>query len=396
MKVTFFNIPTTGHVDPTLPLAAGLVQQGHEVTYYLAKGYQDRVVATGAEYRDTPEVEGGYFDAVSRQFNPLRLATQLLETTHKILPELISQLEQDRPDVVIYDSMCPWGRLVAKTMNIPAAASMSLVNVPPSYLFKAGQIFTPLKLLPRFLPWLRPFRQAASRLNKTYALDTPSLITVINWPGDLNICYTSREIYPQSDKLDDSYVFIGPPINVSQSEIAFPYDQLDPDRPIIYISLGTVFNNNPDFFQNCISAFRNSPYQVVMTLGRRIPVKRLGEIPPNFIVRDYVPQLEILKRADLFITHGGVNSIHQGLYFGVPLLLVPQQLEQALVAARLAELGVGEMIRQPAVNKIQDTADRILKNPEYKRRANHLSSTLNSAGGIPRAISAIETLVNHN
>ena len=151
MKVVVFNVPTSGHVDPSIPLTAELVSRGHTVDYYLTEGYRRRVEEIGATYRQTPGVGDDYFDEVSQRFNSLRLATQLLTTTYEILPRLSNQLDEQKPDVILFDSMCPWGYLVARLAGLPAVSSMSLLEGSPSYLLKTGELFTALRLIPRFL-----------------------------------------------------------------------------------------------------------------------------------------------------------------------------------------------------------------------------------------------------
>ena len=389
MNIVVFNVPTTGHVDPTLPLAAELVSRGHRVSYFLTPEYRPQVEAAGATFMETPGVAESYFDEVSSRFNPLRLATQLLNTSYDLLPELSKQLEELEPAVVLYDSMCPWGKMAARLAGVPAIASMSLLELPPSYLRKSGQIGKVLKLVPRFLPWIRPYRLVVRRLQAKYPVKIPRFPTIINWPGDLNISYTSTQINPEADKLGAKYLFIGPPMPNAASEVEFPFDELDSERPLIYVSLGTVFNDNPAFFRNCIEAFENSDYQVVMSLGKRLSLEALGTIPANYIVRPYVPQSEVLKRADLFITHGGVNSVHQALYHGVPLLFIPQQMEQALVAARIAELGAGYLIRKPSMSNLQLTTSRLLGDSSYRLNAAALGADLKAAGGVKRAADAV-------
>jgi MGT family glycosyltransferase len=126
-------------------------------------------------------------------------------------------------------------------------------------------------------------------------------------------------------------------------------------------------------------------------LGKGPSSSALGEIPANFIVRDYVPQLEILERASLYITHGGVGSVHQSLYCGVPLLLVPQQVEHGMVSARLVELGVGEMLPKMTAAKMRQTAEQVLANGTYKKQAARLGMGLKAAGGVKTAVDRIET-----
>jgi MGT family glycosyltransferase len=161
-------------------------------------------------------------------------------------------------------------------------------------------------------------------------------------------------------------------------------------RPLIYASLGTVFNRNIIFFRNVMASFGGSDYQVVMSLGKGLSRSALGDIPANIIVRDYVPQLEILERSALYITHGGVGSVHQALYCGVPLVLAPQQVEHGMVSARLVELGVGEMLRKMTAGEMRQAAERVLANGSYRKQAARLGMGLKEAGGVKAAVDRIE------
>ena len=83
----------------------------------------------------------------------------------------------------------------------------------------------------------------------------------------------------------------------------------DENKKLIYISLGTIFNYNVEYYKNTIGAFGNSEnYQVIMSVGKFIDIKSLGDIPNNFFIYNYVPQLQISKQTNVFITHGGINS----------------------------------------------------------------------------------------
>lgn len=390
MKIFFFNVPTSGHVNPTLPLVAELVRRGHEVTYYLTAAYSQRVEATGATFRAYAGVTDDYFDAVSRRFNPARLAAQLLESSRALLPQLLTDLHTDRPELVIYDSMCPWGRLAAYEAGVTAVASMSLLDLPPSYLWKSGQLPTVLRLFASNFRWFLRYHKAAREIKRRSGVTLPTFPKILNWPGDANICYTSREMMPNADQYGSDYVFAGPPIGPRPDAPPFPFEQLDPALPLIYVSLGTVFNNNPRFYSACVEAFAAGQQQVVISLGRQIDPASLGQLPPYIIASAYVPQLEILQRAALFITHAGANSVHEGLYHGVPLLLAPQQIEQAMVAARVAELGAGLVLSGEAtVEQLQRQATRLLREVSFRQRADDLGASLRAAGGAARAADAV-------
>jgi MGT family glycosyltransferase len=182
-----------------------------------------------------------------------------------------------------------------------------------------------------------------------------------------------------------------PAIGFGLPQVSFDFELLDEERPLIYVSLGTVFNNNPDFFKDCMAAFQDANYQVVMSLGRRLPISALGQIPANVIVCDYVPQLEILERASLYLTHGGVNSIHQALYCGVPLIMVPQQVEHGMVAARMVELGAGLLVQKQTAEKLRKAAEAILADDSYSQNAKRLGKGLEKAGGVKTAVDRLES-----
>ena len=392
-KILFFNVPTTGHVDPSLPVAGELAKRGHQVDYFLTAAYRERVESTGSTFHAYEGIGPDYFEGLIQRFNPVRLATQLVETSIRILPSLGRAVAQLQPQVIVYDSMCPWGRIAAKQAGVPAVASMALLDLPLSYMFKNGKWWTALPVMIGVLPWLPGYLQAAGRLQKAAGVSVPAFARLLNWPGDHNLCYTARSILPGAPSPEAGYTFVGPPTRDVAAEVPFPFDELDPDLPLIYVSLGTVFNRAPGFFRACLEGLSGSAFQVVVSTGNGVAASELAPIPENAIVRNYVPQGAILARASLFISHSGANSVHQALLNGVPLLLVPQQVEQAMTAARLEELGVALSLNRQEVNpeSIGRLAERLLSDSSFRLKAEALGEELNQAGGASRAAEVVET-----
>jgi MGT family glycosyltransferase len=392
----FFNVPSTGHVDPTLPVVAELIARGHKVDYFLTEAYRERVESTIAAYHAYKGIGPDYFDEVSRRFNPAQLATQLVETAISLHGTLREAIERIRPDVVVYDSMCPWGRIAARHAGLPAVASMALLELPPRYLLKSGELRYALRVFARGLPWLPRYGRAARALRQRTGIRVPSFVRVINWPGDHNICYTVPALLPNASRYGADYTFVGPPRNATDKAMPFPFDELATDRPLIYVSLGTVFNDNPAFFRACLDAFAGREVQVVLSTGRGRDAHALGARAANAIVRDYVPQQAILQRASLFISHSGANSVHQALYYGVPLLMVPQQVEQGLIAARIVELGAGLLLHRRRVTpeRVSHLADELLGDASYRARSAALGAALHKAGGAQPAAEALERIAN--
>ena len=131
---------------------------------------------------------------------------------------------------------------------------------------------------------------------------------------------------------------------------------------------------------------------MVMAVGDKLAIESIGPLPPGVIVRPFVPQTRVLQRASLFVTHSGANSVHEGLYCDLPLLLVPQQLEQAMIAARVEQLGAGLVLRPKRVTaeRLATLADELLDEPGYRANAARIGASLRKAGGVVRAAQAIE------
>lgn len=395
-KALFFNVPTSGHVNPSLPLTAELVRRGVQVIYYLTENYRAKVTSTGAEFRLYTGIDDTYFEARGLNgSNPPKAAHDLIETALAVLPNLIKIVQAEKPDVILYDSMCPWGSLVARITDIPSVSSMGLIMLTNAMMRKPRTLLTMLPTVIRGIPHVLPFLQASTRIAQTYHIPALQLPQTFFVPADLTLSYTSAAFQPDAETLPTSIKFVGPSIEQRPHDQDFPFDQLD-DRPLIYISLGTVINDNPSFFRDCIQAFRDTPYQVVMAIGKSVRISDLGAVPENFIIRPHVPQLEILERAALFLTHAGINSIHESLYYNVPMVLIPQQSEQNINATRASELHTGITIRNANVTPegLLTSAEQILKDSSYRQQATRIGETMRNAGGRQRSADLVIELVN--
>jgi MGT family glycosyltransferase len=164
---------------------------------------------------------------------------------------------------------------------------------------------------------------------------------------------------------------------------------------LIYVSLGTVNNDNSAFFRTCLAAFADAEEFVIISTGGRIAPESLGVLPENMAIHSWVPQSEVLRRAALFISHGGLNSIHDGLTLGLPLLLIPQQEEQTFNAMRVVELGAGLMLKKPRVTaeRLRASAARLLAEPQFAAASRRIGDTLRTAGGVTRGADEIELLL---
>lgn len=398
-KILFFNVPTSGHIYATYPVVKELVRRGNEVVYVLTEAYRKPIEATGATFKPYAQIRDDYFESHGLDgSNPVRTSAVLIETCRQILPELLDMTRAEAPDLIIHDSMCPWGWLVAKKLGIPHVSSMSLLALTPALLIRSGMFSAMLPKVLAGLPLLVKFRQVSGEIKRQHGVMPPSFADILNTTGTITVNYTSRYFQPDGDSFPETLKFVGPQIDPRHDGDAggndFPFDWLD-GRPLVYVSLGTVINQNIAFFRQAVSAFAGSPYQVVMSIGRKNDPAALGTMPHNIMVRSFVPQLEILKRTSAFVTHAGMNSVQEGLYYDVPLMLVPQQVEQRLVAGRVKALGAGLMSNAPTVPaaELRASVDRLIAEPGFKQNAARIGQSLRDAGGTTRAADEILAMV---
>ena len=168
---------------------------------------------------------------------------------------------------------------------------------------------------------------------------------------------------------------------------------MERERPLVYVSLGTVLNRNQGFYRACIDALREVPCDAVLSVGPDTDVSALGPLPENIRVYPRVNQMEVLSRADAFVTHCGMNSVMESLYMGVPMVLFPQHAEERAVANRAAELGAGILLRHGREKEIRAAVTKLLGEPAYTECAQALSQDMRCCGGAEQAADFIEQVI---
>jgi MGT family glycosyltransferase len=227
----------------------------------------------------------------------------------------------------------------------------------------------------------------------------------LHWPllpmrGDLTLLLTSRALHPPSRMFEDPrWVFTGASIDPRTRSDSFDFARLD-GRPVIYVSLGTLIFGKSDFYERCMAALADYPAQVLMSVGRGTDLARFADAPANFIVAQSFPQLDILQRAAMFITPAGLNSVHEALWYGVPMVAVPQHFEQLHNAEAMSAGGAGLTLSDESNGGIVSSArlraavETIAADlPGYRQRATKLGESLRDGGGYVEAANRIEKMI---
>ena len=390
-KALFLSLPLHGHTNPTLPLVRELAARGDEIAYYSTEPFAEAIASVGGMFR-------AYRDGYLRELNFLPVNTDelswlLMRASASVLPGELENFRRERPDYVITDAVAPWGQWVGKILGVPVVTSVPTFAFNRHVMaFGVRQGLRPQsagRFATKFRHMARAWRLQRT-LRRTYGVDGPGVIASVMGRSGLNIVYTSRAFQPCAETFDDSYCFVGPSTTRPEDPAAFPWESLGGGRRA-YVSLGTMFNANADFYRTCFEAFGEEDFQVILALGTRVSLESLGTPPANFLIVPRVPQIALLERVRAFVSHGGMNSVNESLSFGVPLVVIPQMSEQELVGRQVEALGAGVCLTRGAVKAeaLRGAVRRVLGETQFRESAAGLGAGFAEAGGVGRGVDAI-------
>lgn len=390
-RVLFINAGSEGHINPTIGVVQELISRGEEVVYFTIEAFRELMEETGAIVRTLDDqqfikafISGGR-DYLLERVNGLLLTADI------VIPSVLEQIKGEYFDYIIHDSMFGCGRLLAQILNLPAINSCtSFAQTKESFDQIMERFYTeaPAEIVKAVDD---RFQSLTVKIKEQYGVQIHSPYEVFCNPAPLTIVYTTREFQPCVEAFDQTYKFVGPSISSRITSDHFDFSAIK-EKEIIYISMGTVFNQAVDFYKLCFEAFgRNTDYTIVMSIGNKVQIDDLGEIPHNFIVKNYVPQTDILKYTKIFITHGGMNSAHEGLYYGVPLIVIPQSADQPMIAEQVINIGAGIKLQMQGLTatELREAVERVLTLPSFKKAVAAIRDSFRISGGSPQAVDEI-------
>ena len=383
-KIVFFCIPAHGHTNPTLEVVRELVSLGHEVLYYSYNMLQEKIEATGAKFISCDDYN------MEQKLSPreivrigkdLAFSTKILVDTTLALDEMVcEEMEKMRPDCIVADSMAIWGKCVAMKLGIPFVSSTT------TFAFNQHSAKIMKQSIWQILKMIFSMGKIQNDIKRLQAKGYPinNVLDIIQNNDSVDtVVYTSPEFQPASETFSDKYVFVGPSIRPAVSQIEKTHEKL------IYISMGTVVNNNVKFYHDSIKAFANTNYQVIMSVGNLVDMKEFENLPENINVYQSVDQIAVLSKADVFISHCGMNSVNESLYYGVPLVMYPQTPEQGGVASRVEQLKAGILLKKSNAANIRNAVETLLNNEEYRKNAQCISDGFKKCSGAKGAVKKI-------
>jgi MGT family glycosyltransferase len=377
--LAFVSLPAHGHVTPTLPVVAELARRGWRISYATGGQFGPEVERAGATLVRTstpapaappPPVTG-----------PAALASflqRIVTDARTSLPVLTAHFRADPPRAVCYDATSLAGRILAAETG---AADVALLPT-----FATNERSSPFARAGAPPPEILAVVREMADLAAAHGVELQRGVGMLA-PASLNVVFVPREFQPGADTFDDRFRFVGPSPGTREDDGGWA----PPDEPVLFVSLGTAFNDRPEFFRTCLEAFADRG-PVAMAVGQHVSVDDLGAVPGNIDIRPWFPQPAVLRHAAAFVSHAGMGSTMEALYYGVPLVCVPQMLEQEANAGRVAELGLGVRLDAAGLTAadLRSAVDAVTTDAAMRTALDRMRTAVRGAGGAEAAADAIE------
>ena len=358
MKILFINLPYYGHVLPTIGLVRELIRQGCSVTYLLPFDWQETVSESGAAFH-------GYE-------NSKRLSEQM-KNAYAAAENIVKEF-----DFIMYEQFFFLGKHLAEKYQKPVIRIFTAPATNDKLMKEFISAKGPLSVFRH--KWIA--KAFTKDIAKNISLKTDNwLDEIVCNPPELNFVYTLREYQPYEEEFsEENYKFLGPSVYERKSAA---FDFVKRENRVVYISLGTVIKGKTAFFQTCIEAFQDENIDVIISAGQKSNLKKMKNIPSNIHIYSSVPQIEVLKTADAFVTHGGMNSISEALVYGVPMLVIPFVSDQPTNAKYIEKLGVGKTSAYSEINRdtLKNTVFSIMADQNIKNNLTQLQKSIEKSSG---------------
>ncbi len=404
--------PVSGHIHPFGALGRELMARGHRVTVLHMADLKSRVSAEDLDFIPigaTDHPLGSLADSLAelakRQgLSALRFTIDAVrKTTEMMCRDAPTAIRSGGIDVLLVDQTEPAGGAIADHLGIPfitvcnALLLTEELDVPPPFTSWSYRP-SPLNRARNWLGYrisglvMRPVMEMVNSYRRRWSL------VPYSHPSDSYspICQISQQPaafdFPRK-QLPGHFHYVGPLRRTgSRLTPTFPWNRLN-GKPVVYASLGTLQNRRGTMFRNFAQACAPLPVQLVMTHGGGLDLESTADFPGDPIVVSYAPQLDVLARATLTLTHAGLNTVLDSLTQGVPLVAIPITYEQPAIASRIQALKVGEVLTLAGLtpDKIRRAVDRVLVQTAYSERANDVKAAISRSGGVESAVKLIES-----
>ena len=386
MHIAVVALGAFGHVNPTLAFVTELIKHGARVTYFTTESFRTIIEPTGAKFVPMKswmaenDKHNESQEAKTEDDGQDNVAAAVpflfLNEAGVFIDDILAVLEKDRPDAIVHDFAGIAGTIAADVLHVPNIVLFT--SYPANEYYSVAEGFDNV-------PEDHPLRKAASEIAQgytdKYGCRLMTVKEIFDARGDFNIVMMQKKLVPHSETFDESYVFTG--VQIGKRTAFGEWTAPDKSKPVLYSSLGTAFNNWPEYYPILFDAVRNLDIHVFAALGAIDP-SSLKDIPDNVECAQMVPQLDILSQSSVFITHAGMGGTGEAIYYGVPMIAIPQMEEQAITARQIEEKGLGiAFLDKNSITSeaLKEAIVKLLEDPSYKKTAEEFQTDMRQLGG---------------
>ncbi len=388
MHIAIVSLGAFGHVNPTLSFVTELINRGAHVTYFTTENFRNIIEPTGAKFVPVSSWMAKQNGSQEGEDNDTNVAATVpflfLNEAGAYIDTVLSVLREDRPDAIAHDFAGIAGTIAADVLKVPNV--MLYTSYPSNDSYSVAQSFEDVSED-------HPLRIAAAKIAQgyveKYGCRNMTVKEIFDGHGDYNIVMMQKRLVPNGDSFDDSFVFTG--VQMGKRTAFGSWKAPDNGKPLLYSSLGTAFNNWPEYYPILFDAVRDLDINVFAALGAIDPAS-LKDIPANVEVGQMVPQLDILSQASVFITHAGMGGTGEAIYYGVPMIAIPQMEEQAITARQIEKTGLGVAFLDKSTitsANLKDAIEKLLNDESYRNTVKDFSSDMKSLGGASASAEAL-------
>lgn len=381
-QIVFFSTPAYGHLISVYPVIKKLIILGYKVDWYCTKKYENLILSSGANFIDYEGDFDQIYNLADITSNFYNLLDSLLKLNNQYYIKCSKILKLKNTDLILYDSMCSFAKNIAKKHNIKSICLCTTMAYNKWTFIFSNMFISSIPLGLKYgLDIIKKLKEE-NKFRRQNGIQKVNILDLFVNSGDKTIIFTPPELQPFVKTFPKTFEFVGTTIKDRMNMDNSKYKHYD-----IYISLGSIFTENKELLTNIINSKFLENKKVIINIGNldiKSPTEAIDLV-------NHTNQLELLKTCELFINHGGLNSVYESISNSVLQVCIPQQQEQKMTAKIIARKKLGICIADFNIKKIK----KLYSNKEkYTKHIKKYSEIINKYDGTKNAVSIIEKLLD--